>query len=167
MPQRNEPDDEARELDDAVEAEYQAGLRRVETANRMQSGVAWGVTSRDSIRRRLRRERKEAQEARIRELQERALRQRLARPDEPPTKATPLQVPNPYPREQLVTAVTHLVKKTATHREIERETGIKRGSRLGRLVRLVKDGELGVDEHGQLRLPPGTRTNASGDVIFS
>ena len=161
MDDRREPDDD---VETEARARYEAEKKRVAQANAAGLG-SFFATPLSTHRKQVIQEHRDAQEARIRDLQEQALRQPVA-PDEVPIGETPLQVSDPYPREQLGIVVTHLVNKTATQREIAKETGIKRGSRLNRLVRYVRSGELGFDDHGQLRYPAGTRFNASGDVIF-
>jgi hypothetical protein len=76
VPDRGEPDAEERELEEAVEAEYQKGVRAYRAS--LGSGRTVFATSRKVIRKRLIAERREAREDRIRDLDEREARARVA-----------------------------------------------------------------------------------------
>jgi hypothetical protein len=105
---RGEPDD----LEAAVEAEWQAENKRAWEFNRAQSDVFLFVSSRDTIRERLVHERREAQEARIRDLQEQELQQRLTPPAQPAADTPARGVEVPY----------KLVQQ-AVHRHVNEQLG--------------------------------------------
>jgi len=77
--ERGGADDAARELEDAVEAEQQAAEQRALWMREM--GMTAFTPSRDSIRKRLVAERRKAEEAELRDLQRRKLRNELAEPE--------------------------------------------------------------------------------------
>lgn len=114
--------DEDRELEDAVEAEFQAANQRALDMRAM--GITAFVPSPESIRRRLIAERKEAQEAELRDLQKRKLRRDLG--EDASAKGEPrARGSASYPRGAFNTAVKPL-RAGEDIRKIARETGISR-----------------------------------------
>jgi hypothetical protein len=153
---RGDPDDE---LEAAVEAEWQAENEHALEVNR-HGGVFMFVSSRDTIRRRLQRERRERQEDELREIElERARREREA--------ATAQIVDSnrePLPVPQVTEAVRLRVTEGATFGRIVEETGLST-RKVGYIVHAIPR-DLDWDEAaGCLTLGPETRNTPTGLIL--
>ncbi len=148
------PDDES--FEDEVERRFQEGLRR---SGRVGSTFIFAA-SRDTIRREVERERREAQEARIRDLQERELEQQLTAPpieDEEPS-VRPGTDPAPYHRAQLEAAFKFHAVGGKSIRWLSDHDVISRY----RMTEAIKKGVRWDVEADRLVLPSGTRATSDG-----
>jgi hypothetical protein len=152
--ERGEHDDE---LEAAVEAEYQKGVETYRWS--LGTGMTVFPASREAIRKRLKRERREEQEARLRELQL-AEAERRAAERQRGRKTTPGSDPAPYPYVQLERAFEYLANGKS-QRWLETQGIISRH----RLREAIRRG-VRWDRRDRLVLPPGTQTTPAGDVIL-
>jgi hypothetical protein len=143
----NEADDEARELEEAVEREYQAAKRRAFHLSRT-PGMTHFVTPRATIRKRLIAERREAQDARLRDLQERTFEQQLA-------EGRKLKR-GPHPKEYeggLIERAVRLAAAGDGRNAIAKKTELSTYA-VDRILELVETGELAdAGERGRLVIP--------------
>ena len=163
MSERGASDDEARELEDAVEAEWQAANRRA--LDLRDAGITAFVASRQSIRKRLIAERREDQEARIRDLQERKLRSEFGEAAPQTSRSERGPERDPLPVLDVTEAVRMKVTEDATYEEIEAATGLST-RKVGYIVKALNHrpvADLAWD--GSLVLGPETRNTAVGLIL--
>lgn len=160
MPKRGEPD---AELEAAVEAEYRASNQRA--LDLQAQGITAFATPRETIRKRLRAERTEAQAAELRALQIADLRGSASAGDDAATTVRPGRVPAPIPFGK-VEQIQALHKQGMSQRKIAERVGLDRKTKVHKVVWYLDHHQLVLRDGEAIRLPDGAKRDHRGGLFL-